>query len=323
MEKKAYTGIQGVDITTAGHLFNPQKTFALANEFNRGNPPESWMKIEVYPTVDRLPLRLLRRFFDRVGLPQLTPPGISEKDVREWQREYPNTRVSRVHLPFSYNPLEAWWRVSIAELGNGLSGLKEHGFHFAWMMFLGTAVNQKGLDLARALQDQQVGITAHPNIIEGFAKDNHLDDLKKGVAFVLAENERPYDSPILRDRKAIYDPLTVIDRIVKKYGLDGFLLGIDHEYQGRFDKTELLSREAIREQTQALHLGSGSHHDVLGFGDEKMQRFFEELGRTPFQHPVRAALDYNPLIFGRMSPGQQLQSVREAIAWINNSQGKK
>lgn len=317
MNKETCKGLQGVDLTTAGHLFDPALSFRIANELNAGKPKAEWMLLELYPTLDRKLLILMRMVSEKFGLHLPLPKGVTSEQVQQWQDQYPDTKVARVHLPFSYNTRELWHRIFIGERKNGL---KQQAFQIMWMLYFGAATNRKGIELAQQLGS---GVTAHPNVVEGFAKDGKLDELKGSVAFVLAENERRYISPILRNQESIADPLLVIQNIVKKYRLKGLLLGVDHGYEEGFDMEKMLADPDIQEYTVAMHLAkprSQAHHDIIGVGDPEFERFLHQAAQTQFRHPVRAALDYNPFILSKLSFPEQLKLFRETIDWIRNRQ---
>lgn len=316
LRNTACEGIQGVDLTTAGHLFNPEVTFWLANELNRGKPQKEWTQIEVYPTLDRKPLALARIISERFGLELPIPPGVTEEKIRTWQGKYPNTKVSRVHLPFSYNVYELWHRFLVGERENGV---KQQVFQLLWIVYFGAAVNRKGIELAKSLSDQEAGIIAHPNVVEGFAKDGKLEGVKRGIAFVLTENERNYSSPILRDRRAIYDPAVVVKNIVERYALDGLVLGVEHGFQEGLDMEGIIGNDSVREHTRAMHL-AGPHHDVIAVSGINYKRFLERVAKTPFKHSVRAALDYSPFVFLHLSLSEQFELVRDTVDWILRTQ---
>lgn len=318
---EAQEGIQGVDITTAGHLFNPKDTFALTEELNKGKNPDDWAQIEVYPTLEHKPLALIRALSKRFGLELPIPPGVTEQQIRDWQKEYSHTKVARVHVPFSYNRHELFQRATPFIGGERDNGLKQTAYQILWMFYFGAATNMKGVELARGLADQEVGINAHANVIEGFAKDQNLGQLKDSVAFVLAENERKYNSPILKDPESIANPIAVIRNIVDKYDLDGLVFGVDHALEQGMDPTAMLQDPSIKRATTAMHLAQ-SHHDVLAVGSNDFERFLEQASRTKFDHPVRAALDYNPMVMSKLSGSQQLELVRDTIDWITKTQKK-
>ncbi len=319
-EKETYLGIQGVDLTTAMHLFRPQDTFALADRLNGGKPRDQWTQIEIYPTIGRVLFEPVRNAAKAIGLQLPMTPSVTEKDVRKWQKEYPNTKVARVHLPFSYNLAELWHRPFFGE-----KGLKDKIYQIAWIMYFGAATNLRGLELAKTLEDQQVGVNAHTNVLEGFAKDGKLNEIKQTIPFVLAENERRYKSPILGDKKAMYDPAVIVDRIVKRYGLNGLVLGVDHGFGQGLDMTDTLVKDSVRKQIRAMHLAKtnpGAQHVIIAIGDKQFEEFLRKAAVTPFTTPVRAALDYGPETMKGKSGEAQLKLVRDTIDWIMATQNK-
>lgn len=318
-EREAHFGIQGVDLTTAMHLFNPEQAFALADQLNKNRPDHLRASIEVYPTIGRAVLEPARKGAASLGLQLPMTPTVSVDQIRQWQKQYPLARVSRIHLPFSYNAAELWHRPFFGE-----KGLKDRAYQIAWILYFGAATNEKGIKIAEELSKdgQEVGINAHTNVIEGFARDGRLEEIKQRIPFVLAENERRYNSPILKG-EAIWNPVVIVDRIIKRYGLDGLVLGVDHGFGQGLDMTGALNTKGIREQTRAMHLAKtnpGVQHDLIAVGDRQFEGFLRRSAITSFSNPVRAALDYGPETMKGKSGQEQVGLIRETIDWIMSIQ---
>ena len=327
--ERSFRGIQQVEITTSGWLFNPEEAFALTNILNSDRSPDRWVGIEVYPTVSPKALELAKK----LGSPKLSngiPPKVTPDLVRQWQRDYPRTRVSRVHLEFSFDSYETYFHRPI--IGENIrplrEGIKQRFFQLAWVAFFGPATSKRGAKLA---QDLEVGVNAHTNVIEGFAKRGELDDLKRKLKFVLAENERPYRSPHLKrlnskgvtSQQLASDPEVIRKEIIDRYGLDGLLLGVDHLVQIGKNPAKVLKKTA--DITRAIHLASSrqdQEHGTLEIGDPKILEFLEEVSKTTFNGQVSAALDLNPIIFRAIPFRQQIEIVRNTLSWIENTQQK-
>lgn len=320
-----YRGIQGVDITTAGHLSSPQELFEITDTLNRDRDPSNWVGIEVYPMVERtlFPdsiVGAMNAILGRIGMGVL-PQGVNTDDIYEWQRKFPNTRVERVHLPFSADVHELLHRPVLGELENGP---KYMAYAAAWVFFFGAATNMQGIKLAR---DLSAGINSHTNVIEYFAKNGRIGELKQGVPLLLAENERDFKSPVLKNREAIFDPRTIVEEIVKKYDeVDGLLLGLDHEFPPDQDLASFLDDEDLTSHIFAMHIShpqaqGKSTHDLVHADDPRFEPFLRRSAQTVFQHPLRVALDYNPLLLSKMSLGEKTRHYQSTIRWIEESQG--
>lgn len=303
-----YRGLKGVDITTGSHIFNPEQSFHLAHELKEAGHD---VQIEVYPTLDRRVIRHIRALGNKLGISLPIPPGVTEEDVRRWQDKYPNAKVNRVHLPFSYNNTELWWLVVDPK-----TEPKARIHHLAWIFFIGAAQNLKGVSLAQKLADQNVGLTMHANAVAGFAKTGTLEGIKKKVSFILAENGMPYRSPVLKNVDAISDPRTIAQQIITRYGLTGMLLGIDHLIAQDARIEDILSDRLVVDVVHAMHLANPAHGEI-GPGDESYKHVLKKIAQTEFKTPVRAALDYAPL----NTPFQEeVMRVGRTIDWIMETQ---
>lgn len=128
----------------------------------------------------------------------------------------------------------------------------------AFLLFFGRAINLKGVELAHQLEKQNVGINAHPTILEGFAVERKLPEVKSEVAFVLAENDVSHPS-ILLPRQAVSEPAAIIEMVIKKYSLDGLLLGVDHELYDGSDISTVFQTPDIAGQIRAMHLAKADY----------------------------------------------------------------
>ena len=303
-----YRGLRGVDITTGSHIFNPEQSFHLAHELKRAGHD---VQIEAYPTLDRRVIRHIRTLGNKLGIGLPIPPGVTEEDVRRWQDKYPNAKVNRIHLPFSYNDRELWWLVVDPK-----TEPKARIHHLAWIFFIGAAQNLKGVWLAQKLADQNVGLTMHTNVVEGFAKTGTLEDIKKTVPFILAENGMPYRSPVLKNVNAISDPRTIAQQIITKYELTGMLLGIDHLTAQGAQIKNILSDKIVVDVVHAIHLANPAH-GAIGPDDESYKHVLKKIAQTEFKTPVRAALDHAPL---NIPFQEEIMQVGRTIDWIMETQ---
>ncbi len=309
-DRNETTGIENYELTTSGFLFNPKEAFSIAHELNKDLKENERITLEIYPTLDRGILGTVRGIGERFGYQLPIPPTVDEDAVRSWQKEFPLAQVSRVHLPFSYNKHELLTR-PIDEKGLGRKVRS-----MPWIVYFGAATNKKGIELAQALD---ADITAHTNVVEGFAQDGKLDELTVPGLHVLAENEMEYDSPILKDKRAISDPIYIAENIVEKYNLDGLLLGLDHALEQGVDIHKVLDTPSIHKHTRAIHLADVNHGAVIT-GNEQIEKLIQHIGRTTFDHPVRAALDLNPLELGKLTERERFQLIKSTIDWIKDNQ---
>ncbi len=305
-----YRGIQGVDITTGMNIFQPENSFRLAHELNKAGHD---VKIEVYPTLDRRVISHIRTIGKKLGIGLPIPPGVTEPDIRKWQEKYPNSEVTRVHLPFSFNNAELWWLVMDPK-----TEPIARFHHLAWIAFIGGAQNMKGVEMAEKLADQNTGLTVHTNVIEGLAKTGKLEAVKRRVAFVLAENGMPYRSPVLKNKDAISDPATIMREIVRRYDVDGILLGADHLVAQGLMPHESLFNPTVVSGIRAMHLAEPKH-DAMKAGRSSYEQFLRAAGDTEFHAPVRATLDFKPT----GEPFQdQVKTIGRTIDWIMRTQGR-
>ena len=317
MSREVYTGVRGIDITTAGFIYNPKRAFEITNELNRNQPEDKWMEIEIYPILDKKPLALLNFLTKRVKRLPPTPEGVTVEQVFAWQKELPKTKVIRVHLPFAYDVPDLWYR-ALGDLKNPR--------HFLWMYALGAAVNKKGIELAQKLeelQDRKVEISAHTNIIKGFSRDGKLEEVKSAVSgSILVESSGRAKSSIIKDNRQFCDPV-IVASIAEEYGLDGILFGVDHAVTEEVDLEEAIENPIVKRTIQAMHM-SGPHHDLIGVGDEKLTDFLRLVGEIEFEHHnVRAALDLDPRKLKMLSPKAQLEQIRHSRDWILEQQNSR
>lgn len=323
-----HKGIRALDITTAGSYQHPEEAWAIADRINtsRNLSGEDRMKVEVYSTLTRPVLTQLRRLAQIAHVPVAkdlpVSPRITAEKIWEWKKEYPTVDVVRVHPAFSYNVYELWHRMFVGEKENGI---RYQMFQAAWIMDFGAATNMKGVELAEKLRSQgsETTMNMHTNVIEGFARDGRLGDVRKRVGGILAENERDYKDPYIKDRSLIFDPQVIVEGIVEKRPeVDGLLLGTDHGYQHGIDMAAILADPGIRKYAQAIHLANthSIEHDVIQIGDPTVAKFLWTAGDTWFLHPVRAALDYNPMQFGRLSFDEKVALVGKTRDWVMQMQ---
>jgi len=315
-EKEPYRGIKHIGISTSAWLGNPEQAFAITHQLNVGKPRSQWVGIELYPT--HYPM----------GLPG--PARVTLKRIRDWQKEYSATKVDAIHLPFSFNLLEQAHRMVLGE-----KKISEKVYQWIWLAIFGVAMNKYGLRLA---QQMETAVNAHSNVIIGFAKNGKLEEIKKSVPAVFAENERPYWSILLswkpKKAKEIYHPSTIAEKIVKPYGLSGLTLGVDHLVQAKSfpvpeeEKKNLEPLKTLGEVKDVLaqvHLASFTPkgHIVHGFitpEDPVIGNFLRGIAQMQFPRPITAILDYDPRQMRKLKPEEQLRLIRGNLKYIRETQ---
>lgn len=297
-ENPIYYGLQGIDISTSKYLLKPEKAWEVTEYCNQGRDESEWIGLEVYPTR------------------QMTP-----EYAQKLLETYPHTVVRRVHLEFNYSLREHLHRIILGEWKNGPMHM---AFQAAWLAFFKPAASLHGVRLAESLG---VGVNAHTNVIAGFNQDHRLAELQR-VSFVLGENERKFNSLLLDDQRLAYDPVLIAKRLVEEEGLvSGILLGLDHPGGKVKDLIETLRNPLIRKHTQAIHLAQvgtlamgQEGHGPINPNDEAMRRLLWELGQTPFNHPVRATLNYVTKFRGGGPTKQQAVELTQMVSWIMSTQ---
>lgn len=297
-ETSVYYGLQGIDISTSKYLLTPEKAWQVTNRYNLFKDESAWIGLEIYPTR------------------QMTP-----EYAQKLFREYPHTIARRVHLEFNYSVREHLHRIFVGELKNGPIHM---AFQVAWLILFNPASRLHGVNLAKSLG---VGVNIHTNVLTGFKNDQQLNKLSQ-LPFILAENEREFNSLLLKDQRLAYDPVQIAKQLVEEQAMaSGLLLGLDHPEGKVEDFTTLLRNPLIRRHTQAIHLAQvgtlimgQKGHGPINPQNEAMRRLLWEINQTPFAHPVRATLNYVTKFIGGGSPEQQAEELAQAVDWIMSTQ---
>lgn len=309
---RRFDGIQRYDVSTASFIFRPEDAFALTSQLNADLPEEEWARIEVYPTLKRL--GVLHAVSQRFGFILPTPGGIDADDIERFLEKYPKTKVERVHLPFSYNFREL---AQMLVSPPGEHELLSRVHHLVWMVYLGRAVNERGIALAKSLG---AGVSAHPNVINGFRSEGKLNGLKQsGIPYVLSETGQEYTMRYLRDSRMSTSPSFAVGNVVQPAGIDGILMGVDHGLEEGVDLVDELNFLEVQDNVWAMHL-SGSKHGLIATGNKRLVAFLEKTAQTYFAHPVSGTIELNPGLIKRFSREEQLEIFRDAIAFVRDIQ---
>lgn len=306
VETSPHVGLQGVDLTSAGFFFDLEKAFALTERLN-DKFPGLGMRIELYTTLDRTPFAQLTSTAQRLGIHLPLPEGVTAQKVWEWQNEYTLAKVERVHLPFEFDTL------GLIRAFKYVSFIRQLGY----IVYIGAAKNMQGVKLA---QELGVGINAHASVLRRLAQAGVLDKIKNSVPYVVAEPDDPNKSKHFPELAELAVPSKVAE-LVEKYGLGGILLNVDHDMPEGVTYKEELKKEAVREHTVAMHI-AGRNHAPIMTDDKEFTHFLELVAQTSFDHPVRAALDYNPFTLRNLSPQELFELFEKTVRWIMQTQGK-
>ena len=190
-------------------------------------------------------------------------------------------------------------------------------FQVAWAFFFKPAIAMHGLRLAKSLG---VGVNAHTNVIKGF---DNLPSAFDGIHPILAENERPFLSPILPEVIRITNPIAIADEFVVKRRLaDGILLGLDHKNESLEKLALIIRHPLIRTYTMAIHLANPGQgiHGLFNPEDSNIQSLLEVIGNTEFIHPVTAYLNFATKFTRNGSLEKQVYYFQTLIDWIMSTQ---
>jgi hypothetical protein len=296
---QAYRGVQGFDLTTSCHLFNPRRAFAVAGALNAeavggpGNP----IGIEVYPT-------------------RPTPwAQLDAEHLERWQREF-GAPVRRVHVEFAADRAEV---KHILRLADQRRSLKPRLVLRALYTLLPDADSGRGISLAARLG---VGVNVHANVLVRWCQTSQLDQIRRRVPFVLAENNIPADY-LYAHGALTFDPRAAARELVGDRRADGLLLGLDHLLERHtrqyIDPLAVLDDVPIQRYTMAIHL-AGPQHGIVRPADPSMERLIRKVLHTSFAHPVRLAFDYSPMTMLGLRFEAEVRLFRETIGWIRGLQ---
>lgn len=213
-EGRSYTGVQDWGVTTSAWLFQPEKCLAIVSQLNeeRDSKNQGLFGVELYAT--HLPPAIRKTLPQSAirTLEKYTPPDLTPEKALALIRKFPNVPITEVHAEFNFSFWEEVYRITIGEkfLPEVSAGkvtdrvglaLKNRAYQAAWVFFFGQATQGEAVDIASYLHQESqgkypnnpgTGLNLHTNIVEGFAQQGKLENVKSQVAQVLAEPERPY-----------------------------------------------------------------------------------------------------------------------------------
>lgn len=311
--------IENFVFTTAAHLLNPEKTFRVAGGAGWG--------VEVYPIPPRFWTISINAAANITHLPIHIPHTVDVCNIKEWEEKY-KAKTQRIHLSWWYSVPEITHEILVGNILKRPPKLKTAILMAGAAYLLGTNSNEHGINLAKNLD---VGVSAHPNVLEGMKRDCRLSDLKNKVPFILGENTNNFKSIILEDAKTMSDPSIVASKIETHYQIDGLLLGVDHLFDedvrlnpGDHPLLERVNRVIqwfddpdILRQTRAIHLSSLNHAPLI-IGDKPTELLIRSLLEKDWQTPISITLDYATGSFARVTPAKQSDYLKRFEEWVRN-----
>ncbi len=291
-------GVSGFEISSSGHLFDPEQLFGIVNQLNINTPEDKQLKIELYAT-HRLPgMAYIEDIRKRAGIGLPIPPQVDASYVKGMQEQYPLANVSRIHAPFTYNTQETLQK-PFAEKGMA----KARSVLYA--VIFGSAKNMHAVDVAHDLStpEHPVDLNAHVNIIEGFARDNRLDELRNPHALLLVENETEKS---VNNGISTLDPRYVVEQVILPHNLDGLVHGYDHD-ASKF--AEQMTDPLIQKHLKSIHFADKGHK-MMNIDDPRIEQFMKILANIPFAKPVTVTFDLNPLEVGKLTPRAQFDYIK-------------
>jgi hypothetical protein len=303
-----FQGLQGIDISTACFLFNPELAFAVTNRINTELPKEAWMQLELYPFFSNPLFEAVFPLARKLQAP--IPAPITVKHVRKWQKEYPHTKVARVHLPFGFDQQEIWYQAKTRTVDSPTSNIH----HLVYLFFLGHALNKKGIQLARELG---VAINAHANVAYRFDQAGRTAELEDGIPCLYIENSPQYGHPgkypHIENQRVVYDPQVLVRELIGANENRRFLWGTGHTAKAGIDNSKLLNDSVIVSSLGAMHL-EGPNHEVVDDKMIAMTNFLQGVAKIKTPHSVRGTFDYDPRMIQRLKdPADFLAQNRDYI----------
>lgn len=287
-----------IEITSSGWLFKPEQLFWLVGHLNNHHHDHPPIGVELYPV----------HYFN--GWP-MGPGRIDAKRIREWQNRFGNVPIERIHLPFHYSlplALKNYFYTSIfQEPGTFKNRVVASG-----VAYMTTTV--QNMLATRLAENFNAGLNAHVHIIEEAAKRHELTKIRGQAKYVWVENDTDYPriNPVQQQRQR--DPLRAI-RAVRYNGLDGIILGIDHDFWHGYDPMAIFEKYSanLKGHLRAVHLaGSTGHHGLISHQDRQFWDFIRYIKKANWPD-VRFCLDLNPFEVQRLNPVEQLELVYQLV----------
>ncbi len=344
-ETEEFFGVQTWGATTAAWLFNPVEGLEVISEINKNRDQK--LVVELYAT--HFPLFLRGRLPQSAikALEKFTPPDLTTDDIDHFSEKFKNVPIEAVHGEFNYSFWEEIFRIIFGEEffpkvaeGNlkdrAVLTAMNRAYQGAWMLFFGQARRKGAAELAAYLNEQSttpsgIVLNLHTNIIQGFAQDGELGNVRESVSEILAEPERPYLSPVMISlsrelgiplKELVSNPSIIKEHIIDRYPeVGGMTFGADHLLPQGIDPS--VSFKEVLDVVHSIHMagGEGSEaHTAVDFEDPNTERFLKTLFTSPHSQPMTLYLDLNPELMKDLSFKEQVQFIEETIDELEDLQ---
>jgi len=294
-----------VELTSGAWIQKPEQLFWITGQINKDRPNSEQIGVELYPV-------------NYLGGVPIGPGRIKAESVREWQREYGNVPIERIHLPFHWSITSASKRF-ITSFFREQGTLKDRWTAMKVAVATGTLMNRYALGLAN---DLDAGANAHTFIIEQAEKARKIDLIKDSTRYVWVENDLDYGRKKDEDIAKARNPLRAVGA-VERNGLEGVIMGIDHAYgygvdpREDFENPEVFSK--LTKHLKCLHLAGDSADHEAGHGliredDKDFWGFVDYIKEKTFDNNLVFCLDLNPFEMRHLTSAQQLDYIKRLVA---------
>ncbi len=293
----------GISQFEIGSILNPENIFEVVHTLNTGVPEDEHVQIELYPTIDNKLLSGIRSATGAAGM-TLPFPSTDAAYINSLQEKYPNTHVSRVHLPFTYDLPQTLIK-PFAEVGQARAR------SVLWGTLFGSADNMRANSLATEIGADR---NAHVNVIDGFAKANRLDELRQPDTRLYVENRT--EKSTTADGIDVLDPNVVIENYIIPHHLDGLVLDYTHDPESL---AAHLHNPLVQQHLRVVHFAA-RNHAMMSLDDPRIEKFAQTFANIPFAHDVTVTFDLNPRELGKLSIHQQVNYFERAMSIMQSAQ---
>ncbi|OGD84621.1 hypothetical protein A2165_02285 [Candidatus Curtissbacteria bacterium RBG_13_40_7] len=295
-----------VEVTSSGWLFDPERLFWIVGQINKERPARAQVALELYPTIHN-------PFWQR----NQTDSRVSLDRIKRWQNEHGPVPIERIHLPFHYDILSALQRFFIHSVFKEPGTLRNRAIAMgaAWMTWV--ASNEFAQNLAgelSGLQGSRVGLSAHVYLVEK-AGPKGIKKLQGRADYVLVENDLDYPRSNPEQLMAERDPQRAI-RAVESYGLEGIILGVDHDFLNKLDPVETFEQnlDGLRRHLKVTHLaGSEGFRGKDLLKDPEFWRVVDYISKKRDFDSVKFCLDLNPIEMQGLTNAEQLDYISALV----------
>lgn len=277
-------------ISSSAWLDNPKELFKISSRFNIES--DSPCGIELYPTYLSIP-NIIKR--------------LNVSEIKSWYKDE-NTKyasVVRIHLPFSYDLKDKFWRV----FGGSQESINQRFNHLADSLLTGYSTNNFAIKLAQdiaQIQGRNIGINIHSDVLLSYIKNNKLNDLQvPGLYPFLIENEMPYQHRFFNKEKI--GDISEIKKIKDRFCFNGLVFALDHFQTKNINALPLIRK--YQEDIQTIHL-AGKNHSPINFKSEKNRQYLKQIIDS-FDHPFEFVLDYAPFSLKNLNFEQKFNLIKE------------